>query len=255
MIDLYLKPLKGFFVLPGCSFNNPKSVELLKYLIKSYYKKDITVLDFFAGSGTTGEAILELNLEDKGKRHFILCTNNEISDAKKLEYIQSNGYMTDISRTGKSIGSKIDKFFLENPDVEEKVMIDKRLDYEKCGICQSVTYPRLSTVITGIRPDGSKYSDGIKANLQYFQADMICDTSFDLEDALYEASCVLAELENMGSGYKVIDSDEKFDNLMKNIPDDLRMLYLTEDVLPDTTEEVFNRHNITVERIPQYYYE
>ena len=42
------------------------------------------VLDFFAGSGTTGQAVLELNKEDGGKRNFILCTNNgdEKSDHK-----------------------------------------------------------------------------------------------------------------------------------------------------------------------------
>jgi len=51
---------------------------LIKYLIKITNKKnDITVLDFMAGSGTTGQAVLELNMEDNGKRKFILCTNNE----------------------------------------------------------------------------------------------------------------------------------------------------------------------------------
>lgn len=38
------------------------------------------VLDFFAGSGTTGQAVLELNKEDGGNRKFILCTNNEKTD-------------------------------------------------------------------------------------------------------------------------------------------------------------------------------
>ena len=40
-------------------------------------KKDGIVLDFFAGSGSTGEAVLELNKRDGGCRQFILCTNNE----------------------------------------------------------------------------------------------------------------------------------------------------------------------------------
>lgn len=40
-------------------------------------KKGITILDFFAGSGTTGHAVLKLNTEDDGNRQFILCTNNE----------------------------------------------------------------------------------------------------------------------------------------------------------------------------------
>lgn len=58
------------------SFSKPK--ELIKYLISITNKeKDIVVLDFFAGSGTTGQAVLEMNDEDRGSRRFILCTNNE----------------------------------------------------------------------------------------------------------------------------------------------------------------------------------
>ncbi len=41
---------------------------------------DATVLDFFAGSGTTGQAVLELNQQDGGKRQFILATANEITE-------------------------------------------------------------------------------------------------------------------------------------------------------------------------------
>ena len=62
----------------GVGFNSGKKpVKLLKQLINYHKNKDATVLDFFAGSGTTGHAVLELNNEDKGKRQFILCTNNE----------------------------------------------------------------------------------------------------------------------------------------------------------------------------------
>ena len=60
-------------------FAYPKSVELLRLLIDSitYNNKDCIVLDFFAGSGTTGHAVMKLNDEDGGNRRFILCTNNE----------------------------------------------------------------------------------------------------------------------------------------------------------------------------------
>jgi len=60
-------------------FEYPKSlyavIDSLKTIIRS--NKNALVLDFFAGSGTTGHAILELNKEDSGNRKFILCTNNE----------------------------------------------------------------------------------------------------------------------------------------------------------------------------------
>lgn len=70
------KDLKKIFP-EGCNFKYPKPVELIKKIIKLYPKDDINVLDFFAGSGTTGQATDELNKEDKGTRKFVLCTNNE----------------------------------------------------------------------------------------------------------------------------------------------------------------------------------
>lgn len=62
-------------------FNYPKPVDLITYLIGFVrYKKDAIVLDFFAGSGTTGHAVLDLNANDQGKRQFILCQLKEESD-------------------------------------------------------------------------------------------------------------------------------------------------------------------------------
>ncbi len=62
----------------GVEFKNGKKpIRLMKQLIKWANRKDAVVLDFFAGSGSTAEAVLELNKEDGGNRRFILCTNNE----------------------------------------------------------------------------------------------------------------------------------------------------------------------------------
>ena len=69
-------------------FAYPKSVELLRLLIDSitYNNKDCIVLDFFAGSGTTGHAVMKLNDEDGGNRRFILCTNNENGICRDVTY-------------------------------------------------------------------------------------------------------------------------------------------------------------------------
>lgn len=66
-------------------FQFAKPVGLIKHLIKITNKdKNITILDFFAGSGTTGQAVMELNKADGGNRQFILITNNEeITNGKK----------------------------------------------------------------------------------------------------------------------------------------------------------------------------
>jgi adenine-specific DNA-methyltransferase len=58
-------------------FIYPKPVELLKRIVRLAAPKDGVVLDFFAGSGTTGHAVLLQNAVDKGNRKFILVTNNE----------------------------------------------------------------------------------------------------------------------------------------------------------------------------------
>jgi len=69
-------------------FSFPKPTSLIKYLISvsTFKKPDATVLDFFAGSGTTGHAVLQLNAEDGGHRHFILCTNNENNICEEVTY-------------------------------------------------------------------------------------------------------------------------------------------------------------------------
>jgi adenine-specific DNA-methyltransferase len=64
----------------GVVFNNPKPVNLIKRLISLVSRDNSIILDFFAGSGTTGQAVQELNREDGGTRSFILVTNNEKSD-------------------------------------------------------------------------------------------------------------------------------------------------------------------------------
>lgn len=68
------------------TFNYPKSLYAVKDILEITTDKDSLILDFFAGSGTTGQAVLELNLQDKGIRQFILCTNNENQICEEVTY-------------------------------------------------------------------------------------------------------------------------------------------------------------------------
>ncbi len=75
-------------LVPGCDFEFPKSVYTVYDCIAPIVgnKKDSVILDFFAGSGTTGHAVMMLNKEDQGSRRFILCTNNESKIAEEVCY-------------------------------------------------------------------------------------------------------------------------------------------------------------------------
>lgn len=80
-------------------FSYSKPVELIKYLILiAQFPDDITVLDFFAGSGTTLHAVMQLNAEDGGRRRCILCTNNENGICENVTYRRNRmviqGYTT-----------------------------------------------------------------------------------------------------------------------------------------------------------------
>jgi len=65
-------------------FQTPKPLKLLKELVRATTNKDSTVLDFFAGSGTTGHAVIDLNKEDGGNRKYILISNSESNICKDV---------------------------------------------------------------------------------------------------------------------------------------------------------------------------
>ena len=71
----------------GIGFNSGKKpVKMLKQLINYHASKNATVLDFFAGSASTGHAVLALNKDDDGQRTFIVCTNNENDICRTVTY-------------------------------------------------------------------------------------------------------------------------------------------------------------------------
>lgn len=189
----------------GDKFDYSKPVELIKKLIKAYYKRDAIVLDFFAGSGTTGQAVMELNKEDGGNRKFILCTNNEN------------------------------------------------------GICEKVTYPRVKTVITGIKPDGSRYSDGIPNNIKYYKTGFVSRTSEDLSEELLEHSAEMIQLQYGikvdNKKYIIIRDDDEMDEFERKIKDytDLKAVFINQDVLLTASQETLLREKNTF-IIPDCYF-
>lgn len=70
----------------GVSFEYPKTISVATYLLKNIKAEFSTVLDFFAGSGTTLHATMQLNAEDGGHRQCILVTNNENYICEEVTY-------------------------------------------------------------------------------------------------------------------------------------------------------------------------
>ena len=111
---------KEFINLMGDGFfSNPKPTEFIKKLLQYSTLEDSIIIDFFAGSGTTADAVMQLNAEDGGNRTSIMVTNNEIS-------------------------------YLEENRLKEKGYKKGDPEWEKLGIAQSVTWPRTKCSIEGV---------------------------------------------------------------------------------------------------------
>ncbi len=112
-------------ILPERTFPFPKSLyaveDALRFFIRE--KKEAVVLDFFSGSGTTAHAVMRLNRQDNGNRQCISVTNNEVA-ASEQKTLREQGL-----RPGDS-------------------------DWEKWGICDYITKPRVEAAINGKTPDG-----------------------------------------------------------------------------------------------------
>ena len=138
-------------LIPGRSFPHPKSLYAVEDILRFYLaaRKEAIVLDFFAGSGSTAHAVMRLNRQDSGRRHSISITNNESSLDEE---------------------EKLRKAGLRPGDPA----------WERVGICEHITKPRLRAAITGTTPEGEPiegnygYSDefpmadGFEENVEFF---------------------------------------------------------------------------------------
>ncbi|MDQ0595416.1 adenine-specific DNA-methyltransferase [Chryseobacterium ginsenosidimutans] len=122
--------------LMNIQFDYPKPTALIKYLISIVDGKDFIVLDSFAGSGTTGEAVIKLNRKDGGNRKFILVEMEDYAESITAERVKRvmKGYSSGnkkIQGTGGDfnyyeVGKPI---FLENNLLNEEVKTEKIEEY------------------------------------------------------------------------------------------------------------------------------
>lgn len=126
--------LKKIFNITN-KFSNPKPTTLIEFLIKFSPNKNATILDFFAGSGTTGHAVLKLNAEDGGHRKFILCTNNENNICEEVTYQRLKTVITgkraDGSEYSEGIPANLKYFKTDFVDKDSEDLSDELLNHIK----------------------------------------------------------------------------------------------------------------------------
>lgn len=138
-------------LIPDRRFPFPKSLYAVEDSLRVFIagKPEAVVLDFFTGSGTTAHAVMRLNKQDGGRRQCVSVTNNEVAADEQAE-LRAKGL-----RPG-------------DPD------------WERLGICDFITKPRIEAAITGKTPDGLRVdgeykfadefpmADGFEENAEFF---------------------------------------------------------------------------------------
>lgn len=242
-------------MLPGRRFPYPKSPyaveDCLRFVVGG--NRNAIILDFFAGSGTTANAIMRLNRQDGGTRQCISVTNNEVA-ADEQAKLQKSGLRPNDS------------------------------DWEKWGICDYITKPRIAAAITGMTPEGEPIkgdykftdefpmADGFEENAEFFtltyetpvsishnrafariapilwmragsegrRIEALPEAGWDVADTyglltdLDMAGAWCAAIEKKGGvrvGYIVTDDDRRFQSVAQDLPDGVEAVRLYESYL------------------------
>lgn len=256
----------------------PKSIytieECLKITLKN--KKKAIVLDYFAGSGTTGHAVLNLNAQDNGKRTFILCTNNENGEniADEVCYPRIKNVITGYKFKGK----------------QEKILFNKELKFEDIEANKDIIdeinnviesnetkFQRIIKTVEGgnLKIIGQinidKKTKPVKANLKYFKTAFVPAELNDKNKILLakKATEMICIKENTfknvinNKNYKIFKNNQDFTFIIYDqlILDKIKMiipkykgnikLYIF-SFASDLFEEEFDKFdNVNVESIPE----
>src|SRR5690554_298254 len=150
-------------------FDNPKNINLLKYLIGLIPNKDCIILDSFAGSGTTAHAVLNLNKEDGGNRKFILIEMEDYANDITAERVKrvANGYGTG-NKTVEGTGGSFDFYKLGKPLFDENDNLNEEVGLEK--IQEYIWFSETRTPATFIQQysEAEPYLLGKKEDTAYY---------------------------------------------------------------------------------------
>ncbi|MBR4245390.1 MAG: site-specific DNA-methyltransferase [Treponema sp.] len=207
-------------------FNYSKPVQLIQEVVKIMgLSSSPTILDFFAGSGTTGHAVLKLNAEDGGHRKFILCTNNENNICRDITYQRLKTAITgkrkDKSKYSDGLPGSLKYFKTDFIPVSEKMY------YE--------------------------YADELLLHVREL-VELENAVNFEKDTSV---AIVLDDDEMEVFVKRIVGSSPTMTGCSPTMTVDspIKTLYLGHDVLLSAKQErILKAHNISVNIIPDYYY-
>lgn len=160
----------------GVSFDNGKKpLDLLDRIFKMYPSSSLTILDFFAGSGSTGHAVTQLNKEDGGSRKFILCTNNENNICENVTYKRLENIQGELPHNLK---------YFKTDFVVKEEFPDVTLEYELLNYVTplvelefgvDISNPKVEVILTEEQLDEMAESDFIENSTLFIHPEIFFD--------------------------------------------------------------------------------
>lgn len=246
-------------------FDYSKPVDLIKRLIACHYNPNGYVLDFFAGSGTTGQAVLELNKQRGENRKFILCTNNQNNICKEITYKRLKDLLKGFSYEKKhEIELLEEKLTISNLKKMEKILkqvenIKSNNEFANYSLESKDGYLRLK----GINTEKGT-AQALAGSLKYMKIDYIPTSNRfynEYAEELIVHAKELVELENAinltnNEEISIILTDDQLEEFVNGEKENKsHIVYLGHNVLTNAAQEdYFTRYNIKVNIIPNYYY-
>lgn len=156
--------------------NGKKPILLVKRIIKMLTNKNASILDFFAGSGTTGHAVAQLNKEDGGNRKYILCTNNENNICEEVTYKRLTNIQGELPHNLK---------YFKTDFVVKEEFPDVTLEYELLNYVAplvelefgvDISNPKVQVILSEEQLDSMKESDFIENSTLFIHPEVFFDS-------------------------------------------------------------------------------
>ena len=209
------------------NFPFPKSLYTVKECLEAACKNNpnAIILDFFAGSGTTGHAVLEMNKQDNGNRQFILCTDNENNICEEVTYPRIKSVINGYKFEGK-----------------------KRETLLKEGLGGNISYFKTTFIPYSVKP-----TDSTKAQIMKNATDILCIKENAFEEVINEKGYKIFKSYSIYMGI-LFDSLQffKFKDKIKKLSEKKCRIYIFSFVGDDKFEKSFDDlKNVKIVSVPE----